>query len=210
MKLRSFILLTAGLLLISSCKKTDPPHNSLPDGATPYTESDIQFVPYTSGDRVFKRLPLLDSTIILNFEQRLRTEEYFAWDQTYFTFSVDPELELELRLRYLQTENESQKTLAIYMPYRDGTAHDSIRQNVFEMPIDHSNISSSFFVDHIVFYDTIVINNIEWFNVYEVNELLATDPGKDGPTNFDKIYYNSFYGIIRMNQNNGNDWVLQQ
>ena len=210
MKLRAFIIVSITALL-GACTKVDPPaNNNLPEGTTPYTETDIQFVPYTSGNKIFKRMPALDSTLILNFKERIRTEEYFAWDQTYFTFSVDPELELELRLRYLQTEGESQKTLALYMPYRDGTAPDSIRHNVFEMPIDPANLSGSFFVNHITYHDTIIINSIEWYDVFEVDELVNTDPGKDGPTNFDKIYYNTIYGIIRMNQNNGTDWVLQQ
>lgn len=201
------VMLTA----IFSCKKVDPPPgNNLPEGATPYTETDIQFVPYASQSKVFKRMPALDSNLTLVFKERLRPEEYFAWDQTFFTFDVDPELELELRLRYLQTEETSQKTLAIYMPYRDGTTADSIRHNIFEMPIDPSNLSTSFFENHIVYHDTILISGIEWYDVYEVDELVSTDPGEDGPTNFDKIYYNAVYGIIRMNQNNGTDWVLQQ
>lgn len=194
--------------LIMACDKSEPPpSNNLPDGATPYTESDIQFVPYTSGDRVFKRMPLLDSTLILQFSERIRTEEYFAWDQTYFTFSTDPTLELELRLRYLQTDN-SQKTLAIYMPYYDNSG--TSRHNVFEMPIDPSTISTGFFQNHIIFHDTVVYNSVEWYDVYEVAELVSTDPDKDGPTNFEKIYYNTVYGIIKMDQNNGTQWVLQQ
>ena len=209
MKLRNSILVVFATLAIVSCNKVDPPTNNLPDGAEPYTEQDIQFVPYSSGDVVFRRLPALDSTIILNFQQRIRTEEYFAWDQTFFTLNVDPELEFEFRLRYIQTENQSQKSLGIYMPYRDGTAPDSIRHNVFEMPIDPTNISSSYFVNHITIHDTIVINSTEWYDVYEVDELVSTDPGKDGPTNFNKVYYNKVFGIIRMDQNNGNDWVLQ-
>ncbi|MBD3636780.1 MAG: hypothetical protein HUJ25_05505 [Crocinitomicaceae bacterium] len=211
MKFKSGIYFIITLVIVVACNKVEPPDdNGLPDGATPYTESDIQFVPYTSGNKVFKRMPALDSTLILEFKERIRTEEYFAWDQTFFTLSVDSELELELRLRYLQTEDESQKTLALYMPYRDGTSQDSIRQNVFEMPIDPTNLSNSFFQNHIVYHDTIIISSVEWYDVYEVNELVSTDPGKDGPTNFDKIFYNKIYGIIRMNQKNGTDWVLQQ
>ena len=140
MKLFKGILVVAVTLIISSCTKVDPPpSNNLPDGATPYTETDIQFVPYTSGDKVFKKMPLLDSTWTFQFKERLRTEEYFAWDQTFFTMSFDTELELELRLRYLQTDN-SQKTLAIYMPYRDNGG--TYRHNIFEMPIDPSTIST--------------------------------------------------------------------
>lgn len=201
------LLFLVGVAFVA-CKKVDPPPtNNLPEGATPYTETDIQFVPYTSANLVFKRMPLLDSTITLNFKERLRTEEYFAWDQTYFTFSNNPELELELRLRYLQTEN-SQKTLAIYMPYRDATGTN--RTNIFEMPINPNTIGTGFFQNHIVYHDTITFSSVDWYNVYEVNELLSTDPDKDGPENYDKIYYNKIYGIIRMNQNNGTDWLLQQ
>ncbi len=205
-KLVIFSLLSIGIL--SSCKKNeDEPVDTLPEGATPYTESDIQFVPYTSGDRVFKMMPLLDSTLVFTFKERLRTEEYFAWDQTYFTFDTDAELEIEFRLRYLQTEN-SQKTLAMYLPYRDAT--DAVQANVFEIPIDHSGIETGFFQNLVDFHDTLVINSIEWYDVYEVSELVGTDLSKDGPENYSKIFYNSVYGIIEMDQKNGTTWVLQQ
>lgn len=207
--MKKHLLIFAIMLSVSfACKKAEPQNNtSLPEGATPYTESDIQFVPYTSNNAVFKRLPSLDSTVVLNFKERLRTEEYFAWDQTYFTFDHDPTLELELRLRYLQSDN-SQKTLAIYMPYYDNSA--TYRTNIFEMPIDPTSIETGFFTNLIDFHDTIVFSGVEWYDVYEVNELISTDPDKDGAQNFDKIYFNTVYGIIRMNQNNGNDWLLQQ
>jgi hypothetical protein len=206
--LHTLFLLVISIVLIA-CNKTEPPvTNNLPNGATAYTEADIQFVPYASGDLVFKRLPALDSTWVLNFKERVRSEDYFAWDQTYFTFSVDSSLEMEFRLRYLQTEEVSQKTLAVYMPYQD--ASGTYRTNLFEMPITNANLETGFFKDLIEFHDTITFNSIDWYNVYEVNELLSTDSGKDGPKNFAKIYYNSVYGIIRMEQNNGSVWVLSQ
>ena len=203
-----FISLFSILVIFISCNKEDTnPTQQLPDGATPYTEMDIQFVPYTSGDKVFKRMPLLDSTLVLQFVERKRTEEYFAWDQTWFTFSSDPELKLELRLRYLQTDN-SQKTLAIYMPYKD--AGGTYRMNIFEMPIETDGLSTGFFQNHITFHDTVVYNSVEWYDVLEVTELISTDSDKDGPQNFDRICYNTVYGIIKMDQSNGNVWVLQQ
>lgn len=201
----SFILF---LVVLHSCNKPEQPtNNNLPEGATPYTENDIQFVPYTSQNKVFKKMPALDSTWTLTFKERIRTEEYFAWDQTYFTFNHDPSLELELRLRYLQTDN-SQKTLAVYMPYAD--AAGTYRTNLFEMPITSNNLENGFFKDLIEHHDTLVLNSIEWYDVFEVNELLSTDSDKDGPENFSKIYYNTVYGIIYMIQNNGTNWVLQQ
>jgi hypothetical protein len=208
MKFKTVIFSIACAVVLFSCKKADPPaQNNLPEGATAYTEADIQFVPYTSASPVFKRMPLLDSTLVLQFKERLRTEEYFAWDQTFFTFSSDPQLELELRLRYLQTDN-SQKTLAIYMPFRD--AQGVYRTNLFEMPIDPSTIATGFFQNHITYYDTVTYNSVEWYDVYEVKELISTDPTEDGPENFQRIYYNTTYGIIKMDQNNGAVWVLQQ
>ena len=203
------IFIIALTVLVVACNKTEPPvTNNLPEGATAYTEADIQFVPYTENNLVFKRLPALDSTWVLNFKERVRSEDYFAWDQTYFTFSVDSELEMELRLRYLQTEETSQKTLAVYMPFQD--AGGTYRTNLFEMPIDNQGLETGFFKDLIEFHDTIVFNSVEWYNVFEVNELLSTDPDKDGPKNFSKIYYNKVYGLIRMDQNNGTVWVLSQ
>lgn len=208
MKLIGSMLFLGMVVAVSSCKKEDPDDTSnLPDGATPYTETDIQFVPYQSGDRVFKKMPLLDSTLVLTFKERLRTEEYFAWDQTYFTYSTDAELEAEFRLRYLQTDN-SQKTLAIYLPYRDAT--NTARTRIFEMPITPTNIESGFFKDLIDYHDTITLNAIDWYKVYEISPLISTDADKDGPQNYDKVYYNSVYGLIQMHQKNGTTWILQQ
>lgn len=200
-----FIGIAASLV---ACNKDEPDDTSnLPEGATPYTEADIQFVPYQSGNRIFKKLPLLDSTLEFQFKERLRTEEYFAWDQTFFTYSTDTELEAEFRLRYLQTDN-SQKTLAMYLPYRD--ANNVARTNIFELPISHAGIENGFFQNLIDFHDTLVLNSIEWYNVYEVTPLISTDAAKDGPENYNRIYYNTVYGLIKMNQKNGTEWMLQQ
>lgn len=202
------ILIPCLLMLASACQKEDPDDNSnLPDGATPYTEADIQFVPYQSGDRVFKKLPLLDSTLILQFNERLRTEEYFAWDQTFFTYNTDPELKAEFRLRYLQTDN-SKKTLAMYLPYRD--LNDVPRTNIFEIPISTVGLENGFFKNLVEYHDTLVLNSIEWYNVYEVTPLISTDSIKDGPENYNRVYYNKVYGLIKMDQRNGTQWMLQQ
>jgi hypothetical protein len=207
MKKIQYILFLIGLIALGSCQKAEPPvQNNLPEGATPYTENDIQFVPYTSSSVVFKRMPLLDSNLTLQFVERRRTEEYFAWDQTFFTMSHNPELELELRLRYLQTDN-SQKTLAVYMPYVDGFGTN--RTNIFEMPIDPTGVESGFFENIVEVHDTLVINSVEWYNVLEVTELISTDPEKDGQQNFSRIFYNTSYGLIKMVQKNGTVWVLQ-
>lgn len=206
---RNFIIGLLGItLLLMSCKKTENPNEpNLPAGATPYTENDIQFVPYTSGNRVFKKMPLLDSTLVFTFKERIRTEEYFAWDQTFFTYDTDSELEVEFRLRYLQADN-SQKTLAMYMPYRDATG--AVKRNLFEIPITPTNIETGFFELLVDFHDTLTINSIDWYNVYEVSELVNTNAGDDGPENYTKIFYNKTYGVIEMDQKNGTVWVLQQ
>jgi hypothetical protein len=212
MKLNSLVPLVAGTIcavfVAVSCDKEEPEGTTtLPEGATPYTETDIQFVPYQSGDRIFKKLPLLDETLTLQFVKRERTEEYFAWDQTYFTYSTDAELEIEFRLRYLQSD-VSQKTLAMYLPYQD--AGGTYRHTIFEIPISPNNIETSFFENLVDYHDTITLNAIDWYNVYEVKPLVSTDAEKDGPLNYDRVYYNSVYGLIQMNQKNGDDWILQQ
>lgn len=205
LRLISFLLVVA---TASACVKDEPDDTSnLPEGATPYTETDIQFVPYQSGDRVFKTLPALDSTLVFQFDERLRTEEYFAWDQTFFTYSTDAALQIEFRLRYLQSDN-SRKTLAMYLPYRDAT--NTPRTNIFEIPISPIGIESGFFQNLVEYHDTITLNSIDWYNVYEVTPLISTDPEKDGPQNYNRAYYNSVYGLIGMNQDNGTQWILQQ
>ncbi|MBL7900009.1 MAG: hypothetical protein JNJ99_15825, partial [Crocinitomicaceae bacterium] len=186
LRLISFLLVVA---TASACVKDEPDDTSnLPEGATPYTETDIQFVPYQSGDRVFKTLPALDSTLVFQFDERLRTEEYFAWDQTFFTYSTDAALQIEFRLRYLQSDN-SRKTLAMYLPYRDAT--NTPRTNIFEIPISPIGIESGFFQNLVEYHDTITLNSIDWYNVYEVTPLISTDPEKDGPQNYNRAYYNS-------------------
>ncbi len=150
---------------------------------------------------------MLDSTLELQFVERSRTEEYFTWDQTFFKFSTDTELEAEFRLRYLQSDN-SQKTLAMYLPYRD--LNNIPRTNLFELPISHVGIETGLFQNLIDFHDTLVLNSIMWYNVYEVKPLLTTDSIEDGLQNYNRIYYNSVYGLIKMNQKNGTEWMLQQ
>ncbi len=199
-----FILITLFTALVA-CKKTtvEPPENNIPEGATPFTDSDILFVPYTSESPVF--ISQYNDTLRLNFVERKRTQEYYAWDQTYFTFSTDPNLELELRLRYLQSD-VSKKTLAVYLPYVDNSGVN--RTNLFEMPIDYVGVEESFFANAVDFYDTLAVNGVERYKVYEVTELVSTDEAKDGPKNFTKLLYNRADGIIQMTQKDGIVWTL--
>lgn len=194
------------MAVISCNKETIPDGPVLPTGATPYETTEIAFVPYSAGDRIFKKSPDFTTELILNFKERLATEQVFAWDQTYFTFNIDPGLELELRLRYLQTEEEYHKSLAIYMPYRD--VFGTVRTSVFETPIDKTVLETSFFTELVTYHDTLEINGTDWFGVFEINPLTTTDPALDNELNFSKVYYNSTFGIIEMDQKNGDVWIL--
>jgi len=201
----NFLILLFSVVLIGSCvKEIEQPPASIPEGATAFTDSDIQFVPYTSESPVYKDQN--DNSLTLNFVERKRTEEYYAWDQTYFTFSTNVNLQIEMRLRFLQSD-VSKKTLAIYMPYYDNSG--VLRNNLFEMPIDYSGIETGFFKNIIEFHDTLVINSVERYNVYEVGELVSTDANKDGVENFNKIFYNRAQGIIEIHVKNGVIWTLQ-
>ena len=203
--MKIFFVTLALITATVSCKKTtvEPPKNNIPEGATPFTDDDILFVPYTSESPMF--ISQYNDTLKLIFVERKRTQEYYAWDQTYFNFSTDPSLKVELRLRYLQSD-VSKKTLAIYMPYYDNSG--VLRNNLFEMPIDYTNLEQSFFANVVNFYDTLTIAGTERYNVYEVTELVSTDADKDGPKNFSKIMYNRTYGILQMHQKNGVIWSL--
>ena len=203
--MRVLILIFILTLTAVSCKKTtvDPPKNNIPEGATPFTDNDILFVPYTSESPIF--ISQYNDTLKLNFVERKRTQEYYAWDQTFFTFSTDASLKMELRLRYLQSD-VSKKTLAIYMPYYDNS--NQLRTNLFEMPIDHANVEQSFFANAVNFYDTLMVAGTERYNVYEVTELVSTDANKDGAKNFSKVVYNRTYGILQMHQKDGLVWSL--
>ncbi len=198
------LFLFLGIILFS-CKKEEPDTIiNIPPGATPYTDEDILFVPYTSQDLIFRDQN--DYTLTLQFVERKRTEEYFAWDQTFFRFSTATSLEVEFRLRYLQSD-VSKKTLAIYMPYYDSS--NNLRSNLFEIPIDTTGIEDGFFADIVTLHDTLVIGDNEFYNVFEFGELVKTDLSKDGPQNFTKLFYNRSYGILQMKQKNGKNWILQ-
>ena len=202
------ILTLVFTLTFAACKKDDDDGNPLPDGAEPYTEANIQFVPYSSGDEKFDRVPLMDSSFSLVFKERLRTEEYYAWDQTFFYLGTDTNKVVELRLRYMQTEI-SQKTLAIYLPYED--SNGELQQNLFEIPIESpTEIDSGFFANIVEFYDTLILNSVEFYDVYKAEPLQPTVSSKDGPENFDLLYYNQVYGIIQMEQKDGSKWFLDQ
>jgi len=205
MKFKFTVFIVLGVLLMACNKEEETSQaNQIPPGSTPFTDDDILFVPYTSESPVLKDQNGNDLT--LNFKERLRTEEYYAWDQTYFTFSTDPSLELEMRLRYLQSD-VSKKTLAMYMPYYD--ANGILRNNLFEMPIDPTGLEDGFFKNIIDFYDTLNVGGTERYNVYEVNELVSTDAAKDGPNNFSKLFFNRTYGILQMRMKDGIIWTLQ-
>ena len=194
------------MVTLIACQKEEEQTtgNQIPPGSIPFTDDDILFVPYISENLTFE--DQYDNILVLNFKERLRTEEYYAWDQTYFTFSTDPTLELEMRLRYLQSD-VSNKTLAMYMPYYDNSG--VLRTNLFEMPIDYAGIEEGFFKNIIDFHDTLIIGNNERYNVYEVTELISTDSDKDGPLNFSRIFFNREQGILIMHQKDGVIWKVQ-
>lgn len=198
-----FVLATS---VFFSCKKEEVtvPVSNIPAGATPFVGSDIGFVPYSSNSPVFRNQ--LDSILTLNFVERKQTAKPFAWDQTFFKFSTNEDLKIEMRLRYLQSD-VSKKTLGIYMPYYD--ANEILRNNLFEMPIDFSTIETGFFKNIIEFHDTLILNSVEYYQVYEVNELVSTDANKDGPENFNKLFYNRTSGILQMHMKNGIIWTLE-
>lgn len=194
--------------IVSCNKDTEPDGPILPTGATPYEASEVTFVPYGtgSGEQVFKKAPDFTSELTLIFKERLATEEAFAWDQTFLTFNTDVGLETELRLRYLQAETEYHKSFAIYMPYRDEAA--VVRTTVFETPIDETVLATSFFADLVTFHDTLAIYGVDRYDVFEINPLTSTEASIDSETNFTKIYFNTTFGILEMDQKNGDVWIF--
>lgn len=205
--MKQFLYIAIFFLGMVSCnKETEPEGPVLPAGATAFTEAEIAFVPNGTDDKVYKKSPDFTSELILNYKERLATEQVFAWDQTFFSFNVDPGLEVEFRLRYIQVENEYHKSLAIYMPYRD--VFGTVRTNIFETPINETAIETGFFSELVTFHSSIEINGTEWSNVYEIIPLTSTDPALDNESNFSKVYYNATFGIIQMDQKNGDIWIL--
>lgn len=195
------------LLVFVACKKdTETDESKLPDGAIPYTDSELSFVPYSATNQQFKKGPEFTQTLTFEFKERITPATFYAWDQTYFTLSTDPGLEVELRFRYLQAEEESLKTLAIYMPYRNAAGKSYT--SVFEMPIDPAAVETGFFSELIIFHASIALFDTNWENVFEVSPINTATPENDSPTRFEKIYYNRESGIIGMNQKNGDQWVL--
>ncbi len=92
------------------------------------------------------------------------------------------------------------------MPYRD--VFGTVRTNIFETPINETVIETGFFSELVTFHSSIEINGTEWSNVYEINPLTSTDPALDNESNFSKVYYNATFGIIQMDQKNGDIWIL--
>lgn len=207
MKGAKIILLLLFVLIVVACKKnTETGEPKLPEGASPYTASELSFVPYTSTNQQFKKGPDFTQTLTLEFKERVTPAVFYAWDQTYFTFSTDPGLEVELRLRYLQAEEESLKTLAIYLPHRNasGTAYASI----FEMPIETAEVETGFFSELVTFHSSIALFDTNWENVYEVRPINTVKPENDSPSRFETVYYSRESGILGMDQKNGDQWVL--
>jgi hypothetical protein len=205
--MKNFIYISFVLFAIISCnKETIPEGPILPTGATPYEAVEIAFVPNIASESVFEKAPDFTEKLILNFKERLLTEQVFAWDQTFLSFNIDPGLEVELRLRYLQTEEAYHKSLAIYMPFRD--VFGRVQTTLFETPIDETVMETSFFTELVTYHDTLEINGADWFGVFEINPLTAVDPSLDDELNFSKVYYNATFGIIEMDQKNGDVWIL--
>lgn len=202
------LLILFFILVLEGCKKNDAQDPTLPNGSTPYTAEQVNFVPYTSATSTltFKKAPDFTEELKLNFERRITLKQVFAWDQTFLSIAADTALKVELKLRYLQTAQESQKTLAVYMPYRDVTS--AIQQTIFETPIVPTQIEDGFFENKVTFYDTLSLESSEWYAVFEIEPLTSTPESVDDPKNFSKIYYSKSFGIIAMNQKNGNRWML--
>jgi len=202
------VILVVFVLFVFACKKeAEPVGPSLPPGTSPYTEAEIDFVPYSAGQITFKKAPAFTETLTLEFVERLATEQVFAWNQTFFKWNTDAALQLEFRLRYLQAEDEAQKTLAIYLPYRDNSG--IVRSSIFETPIVSTGLSDGFFADLVSYHTEIELHGTIWNNVFEINPLVTTEPGEDSPLNFSKVFYTKSNGIIVMIQKNGDEWVLQ-
>lgn len=191
---------------MQSCKEEVPAEPGLPAGVSPYTATELLFVPYSGGNLVFKEAPAFTSEFTLNFKERVTPEEFYAWDQTFFSFSTDENLEIELRFRYLQAEESSQKTLAIYMPFNSPSG--TVKTSVFETPIVPDGIEEGFFADLIDFHESIDFSGVVWNNVFEISPLSSTESELDSPENFSKVYYNQSNGIVAMTQKNGSTWVL--
>jgi len=201
------VLLLIGLVMLIGCKKDAEPEGPfLPAGVTAYSDEQVALVPYSSGDQLFKKAPGFTTELLLTFIERKATKEFVAWDQTFFQMGADPYLIVEFRLRYLQTANETHKTLAIYMPYWDDSG--VIRSTIFEFPIQTTDFSSGFFKTLITYHSTIDLGGTTWNNVYEIRPITSTPASEESPDNFNLVYYSTTVGLIGMNQVNGDEWVL--
>jgi len=204
---RSQLLLGLVVFALMACNK-EPEKTGpyLPAGVTAYTAEQVATVPYTGTDQIFKKAPDFSTEISFIFLERLPTQEFYAWDQTYFQLGTDPYLKVEARLRYLQAADENYKTLALYMPYWDDA--DVIRSSIFEFPIDIAAFSSTFFEHLVTLHSELDLGPLTWTNVYEIKPLTATPPSEESNENFERVFYTKEKGIIGFNQKNGDQWVL--
>lgn len=201
-----FLFLLLGISLLSCKKEPEATGPFLPEGVTPYTAEQVATVPYSTSDQLFKKAPGFTSELNLVFLERIATEQFYAWDQTYFQLGADPYLKVEARLRYLQTGNENYKTLVIYLPYWDDNG--VIQSTLFEFPIDMIDFSNSFFQDLVIFHEELDLGPVTWTNVYEILPLTSTPASEESSENFERAYYSKEKGIIGFNQINGDQWVL--
>ncbi len=202
-----FVFFVCGLVFFNACEKDDDKDDPfLPAGVTAFSDEQVALVPYSGIDQVFKKAPDFATELVLTFLERKATKEFVAWDQTFFQLGSDPYMNLEFRLRYLQTQNDTYKTLAIYMPYWDDNG--VIQSTVFEFPIETTDFSGGFFAELGTFHATIDLAGSTWNNVYEIRPLTSTPDAEESPDNFNLIYYSTSVGLIGMKQRNGDEWFL--
>ncbi|WP_066757716.1 hypothetical protein [Crocinitomix algicola] len=193
-------------LILFSCKKEEVTDYKLPKGAIAFTDDDLNFVPYSNQNLVFKKAPDFIEELHYQFDGRNATRNQFAWDQTYFKNAADEHLRVELRLRHLKTTNITLKTLAIYMPYWDGES--KLNESLFEIPLKMDATSSEIFSGRLVFHEAIDLHGTIWENVYEILPLLYPTEEEESGSRYSKLFYSTEFGLIQLNQVNGNSWIL--
>jgi hypothetical protein len=122
MRFSKILLLLILFFQISACNKEGDDSPYVPPGQRAFSDEELAFVPYTAGEKVFKKLPDLTEEFSFIFQSRTADLDVNNWDESKLLHSEDSGLELSLKFRYLQASQEVYKTLAVYMPYRKVTS----------------------------------------------------------------------------------------
>ena len=200
-------LLFCCTLLFLGCEEEPVQSYGIPVGTTPFSPDEEAFLPYQSGNLIYRLAPDYLEEITFEFQEALVPKNAYAWKEVKYRYSTDYGFQVSFRLRYHLSEVAPEKTLAIYLPYLE--ENGEYGQVLFETPIDSSRIEEGFFKEKVIYHNEIELEGVIYNEVFEILPLTLDEGDINTNTYFNKVYYNRTLGLIQANQKNGNRWTIQ-